>query len=180
MFSYSFFFIFLSLLIILNFDASDVGMYVENDCINYTNWIRNTVLLFHACIIAWRLSVLQDGRPGDRGLISGKDKRVLSPPQSPHWLLISASLLYDGCHTIYSLVCISRMGLRRQLMGGKGHPITGLDKPLGIQKVDAPRFSRQSANEGGKLSSRTYRLPLSTRTYCRYAFLLHAESIPWP
>jgi len=81
----------------------------------------------------------------------------LSLLKRPHWLLISASLLYDGCHTIYSLGCISRIGVRRKLAGSNGHPITGLERPLGIQKFDASRISRQSANKGGKVSSRTYR-----------------------
>jgi hypothetical protein len=47
-------------------------------------------------------------------------------------------------------------GVRRKLAGGNGHPITGLDRPLGIQKFDDSKFSSQSANKGGKVSSRTY------------------------
>jgi hypothetical protein len=31
--------------------------------------------------------------------------------------------------------------------------ITGLDRPLGLQKVEASRISRQSAHEGGKVVS---------------------------
>ena len=122
--------------------------------------------------------MLKDGRPGDWGSISGRDKRVLSPRKRPHWLLISVNLLYDGCRTIYSLGCISRIRIRRKRTGGKGHPITGLDRPVGIQKVDAARFSRRSANEGDKVSSCTYRPLLHTRTYCRYSILLHAELFP--
>ena len=33
---------------------------------------------------------------------------------------------------------------------GKSYPMTGLNTPLGLQKVKAPRISRQSAHEGGK------------------------------
>jgi hypothetical protein len=40
------------------------------------------------------------------------------------------------------------------------YPITGLDRPLGLQEVEAPRISRQSAHEGGKAVSPTHRPPL--------------------
>jgi hypothetical protein len=35
----------------------------------------------------------------------------------------------------------------------KSHPYTGLDRPIGLQEVGAPRISRQSAHEGGKVVS---------------------------
>jgi len=35
-----------------------------------------------------------------------------------------------------------------------------LDRPLGLQEFETPRISRQSANEGGKIVSPTYRPPL--------------------
>jgi hypothetical protein len=41
------------------------------------------------------------------------------------------------------------------------YPITGLDKPLRLQEVEAPRTFRQSAREGGKIVSPTHRPPLS-------------------
>jgi hypothetical protein len=43
------FFVFLPLFIILNFDASD-GMYVENDYINYTNWVGSVYSCSFPCI----------------------------------------------------------------------------------------------------------------------------------
>lgn len=43
-------------------------------------------------------------------------------------------------------------------MEGKG---TGLDKSLGPQDVEAPRISRESANEDGKIVSPKYRPPLT-------------------
>jgi hypothetical protein len=55
------------------------------------------------------------------------------------------------------------------------YPITGLDKTLGLQEVEAPRISRQSAHEGGKFVSPTYRPRLPTRTYP--SFPLEAEPI---
>jgi hypothetical protein len=42
----------------------------------------------------------------------------------------------------------------------KSYPITGMDRPLGLQENEAPRISRQSAHEGGKFISLTHRLPL--------------------
>jgi hypothetical protein len=38
----------------------------------------------------------------------------------------------------------------------KSYPNAGLDRPLGLQKVETPRISRQSAHEGGKVVSSTY------------------------
>jgi len=122
-FSYRFF-LFLSLLIILNFDASDVGMYVGNYYINYKYSCS-----FPCIYLRVTLSVLQEGRPGGRFSISGRDNTFLSPPKRPHWLLISASLLYDGCHTIYSLGCISRIGVRRNLQEVKAIPLLAWTGP---------------------------------------------------
>jgi hypothetical protein len=50
-------------------------------------------------------------------------------------------------------------------------PIAGLDKPLGFQEVEAPRSSRHSAHEGGKVSL-IHRPPLPPRRYPWYSFLL--------
>jgi len=36
-------------------------------------------------------------------------------------------------------------------------PFIGLDKPLGLQEVEAPRISGHSAHEGGKVVSLTHR-----------------------
>ena len=41
------------------------------------------------------------------------------------------------------------------------YPITGLNMPLGLQEVEAPRISGQLAHEGRKVVSPTHRLPLS-------------------
>jgi len=37
------------------------------------------------------------------------------------------------------------------------YTITGLDRPLGLQEVEAPRICRQSAQEGGNVVSPTPR-----------------------
>jgi hypothetical protein len=60
------------------------------------------------------------------------------------------------------------------------HPYARLDRPLGFQVAGAPRISRQSAHEGGKIVSPRLRPPLSTRKYSWYPFLLEAESTPGP
>jgi len=44
----------------------------------------------------------------------------------------------------------------------KAIPATGLDSPLGLQEVEVPRISRQSTNEGGKVS-RTHWPALPTK-----------------
>ena len=43
---------------------------------------------------------------------------------------------------------------------GKAFPLQAFDRPLGSQEVEAPRISRQSAQEGGKVVSPTHRLSL--------------------
>jgi hypothetical protein len=59
-------------------------------------------------------------------------------------------------------------------------PITGLNRNLGLQKVEAPRLSRQSSHEGGKVVSPKHRSPLPSRTHPWYSFLLKDESTPGP
>jgi hypothetical protein len=49
---------------------------------------------------------------------------------------------------IYSSYCVS-------------YPITGLDRPLGFQEVEASRISKQLGHERGKVESRPYGPPLS-------------------
>ena len=62
----------------------------------------------------------------------------------------------------------------------KSYPITGLDRPLGLQEVEAPRICRQSEHEGGKFVSSTYRPPEPRRRHSWCSFLLEAESTPGP
>ena len=62
----------------------------------------------------------------------------------------------------------------------KSNLITGLDRLLGSQEVEASRFFRQSAHEGGKVVSATHRPPLPPRKDFWYSFLLEAESNPGP
>jgi hypothetical protein len=45
-------------------------------------------------------------------------------------------------------------------INGKNYPITGLDRPLGLQEVEASKSSRQSAHDSGKVVSPTYGPPL--------------------
>ena len=53
-----------------------------------------------------------------------------------------------------------------------------------ILKADCPsnnsQISRQSANEGGMVVSPTHPLPLPSRKYSWYLFLLEAQSNPGP
>jgi hypothetical protein len=49
------------------------------------------------------------------------------------------------------------------------YPITGLERPLGLQEVEATRISRQPAHEGGKVVSPTHRPLLHPRHIYRVA-----------
>jgi hypothetical protein len=59
-------------------------------------------------------------------------------------------------------------------------PYKGLHRPLGLQEVEAPRISRQSAHEGGKVISPMHQPPLPSRRYPWYLFLLEVESTLGP
>jgi hypothetical protein len=54
-----------------------------------------------------------------------------------------------------------------------GNPVTGLDRPLGFQEVEAPTFLDNR-------HIKVVRPPLTPRKYSWYPFLLEAESIPGP
>ena len=60
----------------------------------------------------------------------------------------------------------------------KCYPIIGLDRPLGLQEVQASGISRQSVREDGEVISPLHLLPLPHRRYLWYSFLLDAESTP--
>jgi len=45
----------------------------------------------------------------------------------------------------------------------QSYPITSLDRPLGLQEVEAPRVSRQLAHEGGKAVSPMHQLSFPRR-----------------
>ena len=62
----------------------------------------------------------------------------------------------------------------------KTYSVTGLGRRLGLQEVEAPRISRQSAHEGAKVVGHTHRPPLPARRYPWYSFKLEAESTPGP
>ena len=59
---------------------------------------------------------------------------------------------------------------------GKRYSSAILQRPLGHQTVEASKFSRKSAHEGGKVFSRAHRSPLLRRGYPWYSFLLEAQS----
>ena len=62
----------------------------------------------------------------------------------------------------------------------ESYPITGLDRPLGLQQVEVPRILVQSARESGKVVSPWHRSPLLLRRYPWYSCLLEVESTPGP
>ena len=65
----------------------------------------------------------------------------------------------------------------------KGNGVFFADKKLfhyRLQDLEAPRISRQSAPEGGKVVSPTYRPPLPPREDPGYSFLLEDGSTSGP
>ena len=56
------------------------------------------------------------------------------------------------------------------------YPITGLDRPSGLQEVQASRISTHWAHEGGKVARPTHRPHLLPRRYPWYLFLLELSS----
>ena len=59
-------------------------------------------------------------------------------------------------------------------------PVTDLEKPLGIQVVENPRISRQSASEVGNVVSRRQWNPLPHRIYPWLSSPLQVASTPGP
>jgi hypothetical protein len=57
------------------------------------------------------------------------------------------------------LIKTSQKAVRKR----QSNSITGLDRPLGFQEVEATRISRQSAHEGGKDVSTKHRPPFTPR-----------------
>ena len=55
------------------------------------------------------------------------------------------------------------------------NPCTDLDRPLGVQEVEARKISRHSAHDSGKAVGSTHRLSLPSRRFSWYQFLLEAE-----
>jgi hypothetical protein len=58
--------------------------------------------------------------------------------------------------------------------------ITDLDRPLGIQEVEASTMSIQSAHEDGEVVNPKHRSSLPPRRYRWYSFLIEADSTPGP
>jgi hypothetical protein len=67
-----------------------------------------------------------------------------------------------------------------KLVTKQSNSCRGLDRLLGYHEIEAPRVSRHSAHEGGKVVSPKHQLPLPHKRYPWYSFLLEAESAPVP
>jgi hypothetical protein len=61
------------------------------------------------------------------------------------------------------LIIIQKTAQKPNEIHTKGYPITGVNKPLGIQEVQATIIFRKSAHEGGKVANPTHRPHLSPR-----------------
>jgi hypothetical protein len=62
----------------------------------------------------------------------------------------------------------------------QSNPITGLDRPIGFQDVEAPRFKDNRHMKVVRLSARRTGRLYTPRNYSWYSFLLEAESNPEP
>ena len=63
------------------------------------------------------------------------------------------------------------------------NPYAGLDRLVGLQKVETSKISRQSAHKDGKIVSHKHRLsrpPPTLRRYHWYSFLLETQLTPGP
>jgi len=58
------------------------------------------------------------------------------------------------------------------------YPFTGLGRFLGLHEFEAPRLSRKSAHECGKVVNPAHSPPVPTRRYPWYSFLLEDELNP--
>jgi len=62
----------------------------------------------------------------------------------------------------------------------KSYPSTGLDRPLKLQEIEAPRISRQSAQNVVKVVTPMHQPSLPSKRQPWYSFVSEAELIPGP
>jgi hypothetical protein len=62
----------------------------------------------------------------------------------------------------------------------KRYPITGLNRPLGLQEIQAFRILDSKACESVSVVTPTHWQPFTPKRYPGYSFLLEAESTPGP
>ena len=109
-----------------------------------------------------------------------------APPRAPDWtdfFCLRRTVREICCKFCLYLLFISYASLNLSVgyVRCKSNPNAGLDRPFGLQDVEASKISRHSAHEGGKIVSPTHRPPLPCRRwYPWYSFPLEAESTPGP
>ena len=79
--------------------------------------------------------------------------------------IIEVSTLLICGNSLTKLSCFLGGFLSRNTV--KSYPITGLDRLIGLQEVEAPRNSRHLAHKGGKVVSRTHWPPLPLKSLSR-------------
>ena len=74
-----------------------------------------------------------------------------------YFVTATESLFFVCTWTIYIWMCVC---VWIMLAGKLSYPYTGLDRPLGLQEIEASRIFRKLAHEGGKVVCPTHWLPL--------------------
>ena len=90
------------------------------------------------------------------------------------WVCLWCVFMFMMCRCVYNV------SLPNVICLGKSYNITGLNRPLGLQKVEPSRILRQSAPECGNVVSRTHLPPVPSRKNPWYLFTLESESTPEP
>jgi hypothetical protein len=93
-------------------------------------------------------------------------------------------MLYSEVHHVVWLVGVTSLeesnAFSRFQVSQPASQDIGLDRPLGFQEVEAPRFQDDHHKKGGRVVSPTHRPPLPHRKCSWYSLLLEAEPTPGP
>jgi len=81
------------------------------------------------------------------------------------------------CECKYCVIFLPSNGSGKER---QSHRIVRLDRPLGLQELEAPRISRQSVHGRGNVVSPRHQSLSLLREYSWYSFLIGDESVSGP